>query len=693
MVYKSNSAKPVLQLAPLALMLSLLAACGGDGGSSGSMAAGGSGAGGTGGGTYGGGGAPAAAITLSLASVNLQLGQSTTLTWSVTNATACTASGAWSGSESVTGSKTLSPTAAGTYTYTLMCTGSGAPATRSATLTVGAAAASNGPYTSTSLVASAAGTSALTVDPKLINPWGIAFAPNAPVWVANNGSSSSTLYDGSGNPQPAASPLVVTFAANAGHPFAPTGIVANTTADFVVSSAGKSGAASFIYVGANGTIAGWSSAVNPTAAVTAYTDTGGAQYTAATLASTGGQNYLYAADFHNNKIDVFNATFVKQIPSANSFAFTDPALPTGYAPFGIQAIANGSGGATQIYVAYAQQKAPENSFANTAAGLGLVDVFDGTGTFITRLIATGGALNAPWGIALAPSDFGPLSNDLLIGNLGDGKINAFAVANGKLVGPISDSHSDPIAVPGLWGIAFGNDSASQPHNTLFFAAGTNDGGSGEYGRIDPGATPPTLNGTAAVTLMVQSATVSGTVTLTAQVGTSVSVSQVQFFVNGKAIGTADASPFTVQWNTTTSANGSVTLTATATEGYGKVANSAPVTVTVNNAAPAATLTELQAQVFGPICSGCHNGVGTSLPGVQDLTSAAATHASLVNVPSIEQPNLLRVKPGDPTDSYVIHKLEGLPGITGARMPFGGPYLSSATMQQIESWIAAGAQNN
>ena len=687
MTYKFKS-RSVLQFAPAALMIMLLAACGGDGGSSGSSMSSGSG-----GGIYGGGGAAAAAITISLSNANIQVGQSSTLTWSVTNATACTASGDWSGSEPVTGSKTLSPTAAGTYTYTLMCTGSGAAATKSTTLTAGAAAAATGPYTSTSLVANVAGTSALTVDTHLVNPWGIVFAPNAPVWIANNGSSTSTLYDGSGNPQPAASPLVVTFAANAGRAFGPTGIVANTTTDFAVSSGGKSGAASFIYVGEAGTIAGWSSTVNSTAAITVYTDTAGAEYTGAALASTGGQNYLYAADFHNNKIDVFNGTFVKQTPSAGSFAFTDPTLPAGYAPFGIQAIANGSGGAMQIYVTYAQQKAPDNSLAAPGAGLGLVDVFDASGALVTHLIVTGGALNAPWGIALAPADFGPFSNDLLIGNLGDGKINAFDAATGKLVGPISDSHSNPIAVPGLWGIAFGNDSASQPQNTLFFAAGTNEGSDGEYGRIDVGATPPTLNGTAPVTVVAPSATVSGTVTLTAQVGDSVSVSQVEFFAGGKAIGTANAAPFTVQWNTQTSANGTVTLTATATEAYGKAANSAPVTVTVNNAAPAATLTQLQAQVFGPICSGCHNGAGTSLPGVQNLTSAAATYAALVNVASIEQPNLLRVKPGDPTDSYVIHKIEGLAGITGARMPFGGPYLSTATMDQIESWIAAGAKND
>ena len=262
-----------------------------------------------------------------------------------------------------------------------------------------------------------------------------------------------------------------------------------------------------------------------------------------------------------------------------------------------------------------------------------------------------------------------------------------------MIGPISDSHSNPLAVPGLWGIAFGNDSVDQPHNTLFFAAGTVDGSHGEYGRIDVGATPPTLNGTAAVTVVAPSATVSGTVTLSAKVGDSVSVSAVEFFANGKSIGTADAAPYSIQWNTASSANGSVRLTATAVEGYGKRANSAPVIVTVDNAAAAATLTQLQAQVFGPICSGCHNGVGTSLPGVQNLTSAAATYQSLVNVASIEQPTLLRVKSGDPADSYVIHKLEGLAGITGSRMPLGGPYLSTATIAQIESWISAGAPND
>ena len=214
------------------------------------------------------------------------------------------------------------------------------------------------------LVADTGGTAALTADPNLVNPWGIAFAPNAPVWIANNGTSTSTLYDGSGNPQPAASPLIVKLTASAGHAFAPTGIVANTTPDFVLSAGGVSGAASFIYVGEDGTVAGWSSAVNPTLAVTTYTDTEVRSTRAPRWARPAGSNYLYAADFHNNKIDVFNSTFTKQAPSAQSFAFADPGLPAGYAPFGIQAIPNGPSGATQIYVAYAQQNSPDNSFGN-----------------------------------------------------------------------------------------------------------------------------------------------------------------------------------------------------------------------------------------------------------------------------------------------------------------------------------------
>jgi uncharacterized protein (TIGR03118 family) len=693
MNYSSLCLKPNKQMATLlSLSLSLwMTACGGGGGgSSGSSMTGGGSSGGYGSGSS----APAVSITLT--GDSLSVGKSTTLSWSATGATSCMASGAWSGAEPASGSITVDPAAAGSYQYTLSCTGSGGTSSKSTTLTVGAAV--SGPYSLSSLVADTAGTAALTVDSHLVNPWGIAFAASAPVWVANNGTQTSTLYDGDGKVQPVGAPLIVKLAAGAAGPFAPTGIIANTatatTTDFVLTAGGHSAVASFIYVGESGMLAGWSSSVDPINAVTVYADSGGAEYTAVAMAANAGHNYLYAADFHNGKIDVFDATFKKQTPTAGSFSFADAALPKGYAPFGIQALATGTGGATQIYVAYAQQKAPDDKAANTGAGLGLLDVFDTNGTLVTHLIPVAGALNAPWGIALAPSDFGPLGGELLVANLGDGKINAFDPVTGHLVGPISDSKGNPLSVPGLWGIAFGNDSDNQPHNTLFFAAGTDEGTNGEYGRIDVGAAPPTLSEAPVVTLTAPSASVSGTVMLTAKVTDSVAVSKVQFFANSTtSLGTATAAPFTIQWNTANTSNGSVVLTASATDADANVGKSAPVTVTVNNAPAASTLTQLQATVFGPICSGCHNGVGSSLPGVQNLTSAAATYKALVNVASIEQPTLLRVKPGDPTDSYVIHKLEGAAGITGARMPFGGPYLSQATMDEIESWISAGAADD
>jgi uncharacterized protein (TIGR03118 family) len=166
----------------------------------------------------------------------------------------------------------------------------------------------------------------------------------------------------------------------------------------------------------------------------------------------------------------------------------DPSLPSGYAPYGIQAIANGSGGATLLYVTYAKQAG--NGEGMVGAELGLLDVYDTSGTFKLRLIAVGGWLNEPWGIALAPADFGTASGLLLVGNFGDGTVNEFDPAAGSYVGTLSDANDKPSSYPGLWGIAFGNDQQQQPHNTLFFAAGLNNGSDGLYGRIDLAATQP-----------------------------------------------------------------------------------------------------------------------------------------------------------------------------------------------------------
>ncbi len=351
------------------------------------------------------------------------------------------------------------------------------------------------PYAKTELVSNTAGGMALAVDPNLVNPWGVVIpvGATAPAWVANNGTWTSTLYDGKGvaQPQPGAGQLVVTLSPNgAGMEFGPTGIVYNaSTTDFMVSAGGTSGAAVFLYAGESGQLAGWSPGVSQTQAITAYADGAGAVYKGLAIASNGGAQYLYATDFHNAKVDVFDAHFVKQATSATAFTFSDPAIPAGYAPFGIQALATGANGALQIFVTYAQQAAPQNQDNVSGAGLGFVDVYDTNGQLIKQLIAHG-ALNAPWGLALAPADFGTFSKALLVGNFGDGWINAFDPASGMLLGTVSDAQSAPIATPGLWGIAFGNDANNQPHNTLFFAAGVNNEAGGLYGRIDLGATSP-----------------------------------------------------------------------------------------------------------------------------------------------------------------------------------------------------------
>jgi len=344
-------------------------------------------------------------------------------------------------------------------------------------------------YSFKSLVADHAGTSATTTDPNLVNPWGIVIAPNKPVWTANNGTQTSTLYDGNG--KMIALVVVKLPSSQTNGNFSPTGIVFNgTNNEFVVSAGGKSGAASFIYSGEAGMIAGWSTGVDPNNAIVAYTDNGGAAYTGLALANNGTADFLYATDFRNNKIDVFDVTFAKQ-PAAG-FPFTDPQVPAGYAPFGIQAIQNGSGGTWQLYVTYAQQAESGSSANNVGAGLGLIDIYDAAGKLVKRLVSTGAQLNAPWGVALAPKDFGSLSNMLLVGNLGDGKINAFDPSSGAFVAAVAEGTGAAFSVPGLWGIAFGNDAENQPHNTLFYAAGTNDYMNGEYGRIDVNASssPP-----------------------------------------------------------------------------------------------------------------------------------------------------------------------------------------------------------
>lgn len=308
-------------------------------------------------------------------------------------------------------------------------------------------------------------------DANLVNAWGIAFNPTGAVWVANNHSGTSTLYDGDGN----IVPLVVQIPGpvTSADPGAPTGIVFNASTNFKVTKGDVSEASPFIFATEQGTIAAWSPKVDLTHAITVVDNSKqNAIYKGLALSAGGNGNLLYATDFHNNKIDVFDSAFK---PTTVLGKFSDPFIPRGFAPFGIQAI----GG--DIFVTYAKQDADAEDDVQ-GKGLGFVDVFDPNG-FLLRRIAARGPLNAPWGLALAPAGFGRFSNCLLVGNFGDGRINAYDLVSGRFVGQLRAQNHHPLEIEGLWGLAFGNGFAAQPVNTLYFSAGPSDEEHGLYGRI------------------------------------------------------------------------------------------------------------------------------------------------------------------------------------------------------------------
>lgn len=315
------------------------------------------------------------------------------------------------------------------------------------------------------------GLSANFVDENLINGWGVAFNPTGFVWVSSADAGKSVLYAGDGQPQS----LVVTVPGPGGAAGNPTGIVFSGGMDFVVTNGTTTGPARFLFATEQGTIAGWAPNVNATNALTAVDNSSrDAVYTGLALSGNGTTHLLYACNFNHARVDVFDGTFT---PVTVSGGFTDPHIPSDYAPFGIQAI----GG--DIYVTYAKQEEPGSDEEEAGPGFGFVDVFDPNGNLIHR-IASHGALNAPWGIALAPASFGFFGNALLIGNLGDGTINAYGSRSGKFLGKLRDASNRPIHVDGLWGMQFGNGISKQQTNSLFWAAGPNDEEDGAYGVID-----------------------------------------------------------------------------------------------------------------------------------------------------------------------------------------------------------------
>jgi len=339
------------------------------------------------------------------------------------------------------------------------------------------AASPGGSYLQTNIVSDVKGTAAVT-DPKLVNPWGIVAGPGTPFWIADNSTGVSTLYTGTGASFPGAPPSVTIPAPAGSAPDAagaPTGTVFNGSSSFIVRHGAASGPRLFLFATEDGTIAGWSPVANPASAIIAADNSAeGAVYKGLAIASDGSQPQLFAANSRENVIDVFDTSF-QRVNKPGSFS--DPRLPAGFAPFNVAAL-NG-----KLYVTYAKQNGEKHDDV-AGAGNGYVDVYDLNGNLIRRLIS-GGALDSPWGVALAPAGFGTFGNDLLVGNFGDGKINAFDPTSGKFLGSLSDQHGKTLRIEGLWGLAFGSGPNTGDPNTLFFTAGIGGEKHGLVGSLQP----------------------------------------------------------------------------------------------------------------------------------------------------------------------------------------------------------------
>jgi uncharacterized protein (TIGR03118 family) len=314
----------------------------------------------------------------------------------------------------------------------------------------------------TNLVSDIPGLAKFT-DPNLVNPWGISESSGSPFWVSNNGSDTSTLYNTAGKPQG----LIVAIPSGA-----PTGQVFNASSAFNNDK--------FIFAGEDGTITGWRGALGTTAETLFGPASSSTEFKGLAIGSVSTNTYLYAADFGTDKIDVF--------PSAAAPAltgnFTDPNIPSGYAPFNIQNL-NGN-----LYVTYALVGPTGDDVAGL--GNGFVDEFDLQGNLIRR-VASQGWLNSPWGLAIAPNSFGNIGGDLLVGNFGDGRINVFNPA-GAFLEQLTMSNGDAVSVDGLWGLQFGNGGAGGALDTLYFTAGLDDESHGLFGSFTAVPEPSTVYG-------------------------------------------------------------------------------------------------------------------------------------------------------------------------------------------------------
>jgi len=347
-------------------------------------------------------------------------------------------------------------------------------------------------YLQTILVANAAGLKAITVDSNLVDPWGIARSTTSPWWVSDRAAGVSTLYNGTTG---AEVPLIVTIPhAPQSATGSPTGIVFNGSSDFAVTPGLP---AIFLFVSLDGTISGWNPTANPTMAIQKVPGSTESVLTGATIAQIGNDRCLYVADIRQGKIAVYDTNFNPVRVGKHAFddeygkrAFDDEDIPKGFAPFNVQNIGN------NLYVTYAQQNQAKN-FVNFGAGLGFVDVFSPRGRLLMRL-ERGDWFNAPFGLVLAPTDFGSFSHKLIVGQFGSGEILAFNAITGRFEGKLRDQNNNVIVLPGLWGISFGagqpSPQNSGPANALFFNAGINQGMGGLFGNLTPVSSDLTQGG-------------------------------------------------------------------------------------------------------------------------------------------------------------------------------------------------------
>ena len=311
--------------------------------------------------------------------------------------------------------------------------------------------ASTSRYTQVNLVSDVPGMASIT-DPNLVNAWGLTQSPTSPIWVSDNGTGLSTLYRST---PPAIAPVVVTVEGGA-----PTGTVFNSTVGFVVSVGAVSGAARFMFAGENGDITAWNPAVTGTMAVR-VAHTAGAVYKGLALVADPTAPRLLAANFHANRIDVFDSAFM---PVRDRHAFGSIGIPHGYAPFNVAVLGN------KVFVSYARQDADRRDDV-AGAGHGFINVFDTHGRFLKHLVRRG-VLDSPWGMAIAPAGFGSLSGTLLVGNFGNGRIHAFDPHSGRLLATLRGPGGAPITIDGLWGLLPGN-GASAATSDVWFSAGPN----------------------------------------------------------------------------------------------------------------------------------------------------------------------------------------------------------------------------